>query len=70
MVTALKEAGLILTEEQVTQMVPCAERSGTPPEIIPTRQWMVRLLDKKDELIAQGRKLVWRPEYMLQRYED
>lgn len=70
MVEALKAENLILGEKAVTQIIPCAERSGTPLEIIPSRQWMIRLLDKKEELLARGRELTWHPEYMRQRYED
>ncbi len=70
MVELLAEAGKVLREEQVTQIVPCAERSGTPLEILVTAQWMVRLLDKKDLLIRKGRDMEWHPPFMLQRYED
>lgn len=45
------------------------ERCGTPLEIRTTSQWFVRLLDAKDELIAAGRQLTWRPAFMQGRYE-
>lgn len=67
----LDEAGLLLPmgekQEKIvakTQMVKCAERSGTPIEIIPTHQWFVRIVDKKDELLAKGAACTWYPEYM------
>jgi valyl-tRNA synthetase len=67
----LDEAGLLLPmgdkAEKIinkTQMVKCAERSGTPIEIIPTHQWFVRIVDKKDELLAKGAECNWCPEYM------
>jgi len=47
-----------------TQTVKCAERSGTPIEIIPTHQWFVRVVDKKEALLAKGAECVWHPEYM------
>ncbi len=67
----LDEAGLLQPQgekgEKIvakTQMVKCAERSGTPIEIIPTHQWFVRIVDKKDELLAKGAQCNWCPEYM------
>jgi valyl-tRNA synthetase len=53
----------------VTRMVPSAERSGAPLEILVTPQWFVRVLDKKEALIAKGRQIRWFPEYMRQRFE-
>jgi len=53
----------------VTRMVPSAERSGAPLEILVTPQWFVRVLDKKAALIEKGRQIRWYPEYMRQRFE-
>ena len=66
----LREHGLIRAEQPVTQMLPAAERSGAPLEILVTSQWFVKLLDKKDELIAKGKEISWTPAFMEQRYED
>lgn len=70
MVELLRAEGLILAEQEVIQMIPCAERSGAPLELIPTLQWMVRLTDKKEQLIAMGRQLNWKPDYMRARFEN
>src|SRR5690606_10427234 len=70
MVDALKEAGLLLKEDTITQAVPCAERSGSPLEIIVTHQWNVKLLDKKDMLLEKARQVTWHPEHMRVRLED
>lgn len=70
MVDILKEHGLILNEENITQSIPCAERSGSPLEIIVSKQWNVRLLDKKELLLEKTREINWRPDYMRQRLED
>ncbi len=69
-VDLLREAGLVLGETQVMQMVPSAERSGAPLEIFVSSQWVVSLLDKKDRLIAKGRAIEWFPAFMEQRFED
>jgi valyl-tRNA synthetase len=65
----LGEDGRITGSAKVKRMVPCAERSGAPLEILVTPQWFVRVLDKKDALIAEGRDIDWHPEYMRQRFE-
>jgi len=69
MVALLTEDGRITGETAVTRMVPSAERSGAPLEILVTPQWFVRVLDKKDALIEKGREIAWHPEYMRQRFE-
>jgi len=64
MVELLKAAGKLLKETPMTHTVKCAERSGTPIEIIPTYQWFVKIVDKKEALLAKGAEVVWHPEYM------
>ena len=46
------------------------EKGDRPLEFVTTRQWFVRLTDKKDELIARGKEIAWHPPYMLARYVD
>jgi len=70
MVELLQALGLVQLEEEVVQIVPAAERSGTPLEILVTEQWMVRLLDKKELFLAKGREMLWYPAFMRQRFED
>jgi len=40
------------------------EKGDSPLEYLTNRQWFVRLLDKKDQLIERGRQIKWHPEYM------
>ncbi len=46
------------------------EKGDRPLEFIPTRQWFVRLLDKKAELLAAGERIQWHPSHMHTRYRD
>jgi valyl-tRNA synthetase len=46
------------------------ERGERPLEFISTRQWFVRLLDKKDALLAKGDEIQWHPEFMRLRYRN
>lgn len=66
----LSERGLLQKQETLPQIVPVAERSRAPLEIIVTPQWFIRTLDFKDELIAKGREIEWKPDYMRQRFES
>ncbi|MCX8065655.1 MAG: valine--tRNA ligase [Candidatus Hydrogenedentes bacterium] len=56
-------------EMNIVHPVKYFEKGEKPLEIIPTRQWYTRIIDKKEVLIEQGRKIKWYPEYMYKRYE-
>lgn len=60
----LQAEGKLLKQTPMTHTVKCAERSGTPIEIIPTYQWFIRIADKKEALLAKGAACNWHPEYM------
>ncbi len=66
----LKEANLIEKQEDVTQQVKCAERSGAPLEILSTEQWFIKVMDAKEEIIAKSNECNWHPEYMKVRLEN
>ncbi|HVJ51409.1 MAG TPA: valine--tRNA ligase [Aliidongia sp.] len=68
-IALLTEAGRVTGSTAVVRMVPSAERSGAPLEILVTPQWFVRVLDKKAALIEKGREINWFPDYMRQRFE-
>ena len=46
------------------------EKGDSPLEYLTSRQWFVRLMDKKDQLTEKGRQIKWHPAYMGKRYED
>ncbi|MBI4557128.1 MAG: valine--tRNA ligase [Candidatus Hydrogenedentes bacterium] len=56
-------------KQEVTHAVKFFEKGDRPLELIPTRQWFSRILDKKEALIEQGRKIEWHPAHMSLRYE-
>jgi valyl-tRNA synthetase len=64
----LKDAGLLVEQQPITHVMNLHERCGTPVEYYVTPQWFIRILDLKDELLAQGDKLQWHPEHMKARY--
>ena len=46
------------------------EKGDRPLEYVPTRQWYVRLLDKKEALLEKGREIRWLPAHMEKRFAD
>jgi valyl-tRNA synthetase len=64
------ESSLVGEPRRIRHPVRFYERGERPLEYAPTRQWFVRLLDRKRELIEQGRKIRWHPEHMQARYEN
>lgn len=69
-ISKLKEDGLLLKSERKKQNVNVHERCDTPLEIGISNQWFIRYLDLKEELLKQGRKVTWYPEFMHVRYEN
>jgi len=55
--------------EAITHAVKFFEKGDRPLELIPARQWYGRIMDKKEALLEQGRKIQWHPEFMSKRYE-
>ncbi len=56
-------------ETHITHTVRFFEKGDRPLEIVPTRQWYTKIIDKKEALIEQGKKIKWHPDYMYKRYE-
>jgi valyl-tRNA synthetase len=46
------------------------EKGDRPLEIVTSRQWFIRTVDLRDELLARGRALQWHPAYMESRYDN
>lgn len=60
----------IRKQELLQQTVGSCWRCGTPVEYIITKQWFIRTLKYKDEIIKKGREIKWFPEFMRSRFED
>lgn len=54
----------------VRQAVKFYEKGERPLETLLTRQWFIRLLDKKEALLERGRQVRWHPPFMRKRYEQ
>ena len=66
----LKNAKLLIKQEKINHSVNVHERCGTPIEFINSKQWFVKYLDIKEDMIKWGEKVKWYPEYMQHRYTN
>jgi valyl-tRNA synthetase len=67
----LREAGDLVAEPRpVTHAVKFYEKGDRPLEIVTSRQWFIKTIEFREELLARGRELRWHPAYMRARYEN
>jgi len=66
----LRKSGELLEEKEIEHAVNVHERCKTEIEFIVKKQWYIRYLDMKDELLKLGKQLKWHPEHMRIRYEN
>ncbi|MDP4039706.1 MAG: valine--tRNA ligase [Candidatus Pacearchaeota archaeon] len=66
----LKNSDLIIKQEKIKHSVNVYEKSSKEIEFLPTTQWFIKILDKKQELLKQGKKIKWNPKHMQKRYEN
>ncbi|MCS7026951.1 MAG: valine--tRNA ligase [Bryobacteraceae bacterium] len=69
MVEQLLGDALTRPPQPIEHAVKYFEKGDNPLEFISTRQWFVRLLDKKEQLIACGDRIVWHPDFMRLRFK-
>lgn len=62
--------GLVSESKPIEHPVKFYEKGERPIEFITTRQWFVKIIDQKPDLIAQGEKISWHPPYMKSRYTN
>jgi len=66
----LKEKGLLVGQKPIKHDVKVHERCGTEIEIINSKQWFIKYLDLKDEMLKWGREPKWFPAHMIHRYDN
>ena len=60
----MKEKNLVIEQKEIEHVVNTHDKCGTEIEFLPVEQWFVKILHKKSELIKQGKKVKWYPEFM------
>ena len=63
-------APLVGEPQPVEHPVKFFEKGDRPLEFITTRQWFVRLMDRKADLLAAGDRIRWHPDFMRLRYRN
>ncbi|VVB84048.1 Isoleucine--tRNA ligase [uncultured archaeon] len=66
----LKNAGLLTSSVPIKHFVNVHERCGTEIEFVKSKQWFVKYLDLKSDLLKWGKELNWHPEFMKHRYDN
>jgi valyl-tRNA synthetase len=64
----LEANGWLIERQPTRQSIRVHERCDTPVEYVVARQWFVKVLDFKSELLEMGAQIGWRPEQMQARY--
>jgi valyl-tRNA synthetase len=65
----LREAGGLVGEPKpVRHVVKFYERGERPLEVVSSRQWFVKTLEFREQLLRRGRQLRWHPAHMGARY--
>jgi valyl-tRNA synthetase len=64
------QAPLRADPKPIEHAVKYYEKGDRPLEFISTRQWFVRLLDKKAALLEKGDEVRWHPDFMRLRYRN
>jgi valyl-tRNA synthetase len=70
-VELLKESGNLIGEPRpITHPVKFYEKGDRPLEIVTSRQWFIKTMEFREELLARGAELQWHPEFMRHRYDN
>ncbi len=65
----LKEKNLLLKQTEISHAVNVHERCKTEIEFLKTKQWYIKILDKKEELLELANTISWHPPHMKVRYD-
>jgi len=70
MLEDLKKENRLTKQEQLQQTVGSCWRCNNPVEYLVTKQWFIKTLDYKKELLKRGKQVKWHPDFMRIRYEN
>lgn len=66
----LEKENYIVKQEKIEQSVGVCWRCKTPIEFIQTKQWFLKILPFKEEILKVAKRMKWHPEYMFKRLEE
>ena len=70
MIEDLKDSNLLVSQKPIQHAVNVHERCGTEIEFIKSKQWFIKYLDLKEDMIKWGAELNWYPGHMKHRYDN
>ncbi|MEA3273511.1 MAG: valine--tRNA ligase [Patescibacteria group bacterium] len=65
----LKKGDYLIKQESIKHSVNVHERCGTPVELIPSKQWFIRIINLKKKWLEYKDKLNWHPARMAKDYQ-
>ncbi len=65
-----EERALVGEPTPITHPVKFYERGERPLEVVTSRQWFIRTMDHRDELLRRGEELAWHPPFMAARFRS
>lgn len=68
-VELLKEQNLYVECKAITHMVAVHDRCNTSVELMPSKQWFIKIMDIKQEILDLANQINWHPESMKKRLE-
>ncbi|MBW2978486.1 valine--tRNA ligase [Candidatus Woesearchaeota archaeon] len=66
----LEKSKLLISKKPITHAVNVHERCGTEIEFVKSKQWFIKYLDLKKDMIKWGEKLNWFPPHFISRYSN
>lgn len=66
----LKKENLLVNQKTINHPVNVHERCGVEIEFIKSKQWFVKYLDLKKDMLKWGKELNWYPAFMRHRYDN
>lgn len=66
----LKDAGILVKQEDNPQQVSICWRCHTPIEYLQVPQWFLRTLDFREKILERADEINWHPEFMKTRLRD
>lgn len=66
----MEASGELKSRKRITHAVNVGERSGVEIEILETKQWFIKVLDRKEALEEAAASIEWKPEHMRVRFDN
>ncbi len=68
-IESLREKGFLISQKSIVHAVNVHERCKTEIEFLKTKQWYIRVLDARSDLLRVGSEIEWYPAHMKVRYD-